>query len=83
MNPALWDFGMRTQGTLLLHAYLHIKITDLEEKLFKGSMCVRGEPSVASDTENLYLGMRESQKKSRRKDEIIILKKWADAYARE
>ena len=57
---------MRAQGILLLHAWLHSKITDLEEKLFKGSMCVKGEPAIAANTEDLYLGMRESQKKNRR-----------------
>lgn len=38
-------------------------------------MCVRGEPAFAGNIEHLYLGMRENQKKNRRKDEIVILKK--------
>lgn len=66
---------MRAQGILLLHAWLHSKITDLEEKMFKDSVCVRGESAFAANIEHLYLGMRESQKKNRRKDEIVILKK--------
>lgn len=80
MNPALWGFGMRAWATLLLHARLRSTITDLEEKLPKAVCVWEGNMQLQLIIEkNLYLGMKESQKKNRRKDEMVTLKKWADA----
>lgn len=42
-----------------------------------------GETAIAASTENLHVGMTESQKKNRRKDQTVILKKEADEYDRE